>query len=280
MRLNWDSTGEHYYETGISKCVLYPIDGGSYPRGIAWNGLTNVTESMEGGEPNNFYADDIKYLELRSAEDFTATLEAYTYPYAFAVCAGIVEPIPGVSIGQQTRKHFGLSYQTKIGNDMVGEDYGYKIHLVYNATVGPSEKQYQTISDSPEAVTFSWDIATSPVIMPFNKPSAFIIIDSTKCLPEHLQALEDILYGTDETDARLPSPAEIADLLGGAASFFYIDRPAGHLKFDGPSSIFSNFYMHIYDSGHLYYTSPEDDESLDVYLEDGRLYIEEVNNGN
>ena len=280
MRLSWDNIGERLYETGVSKCVLYPMVHGSYPLGVAWNGITSVTETLSGSDPTSIYADDMKYLELRAAEDFGATLEAYNCPREFARCDGTVEPVPGLHIGQQRRHAFGLCYRTILGNDVAGGDYGYKLHLIYNATVSPAERTYQTINDSPEPISFSWEMTTTPTVVSRYKPTAFVIVDSTKCLPAHLQELENILYGTDEEDPRLPLPDEVKDIMGGACSFFYIERPSGELKYDGPGDIPVDFYMHIYGDEHLYYMTPEDTDTYNVYLDDGHLYIEEVNNGN
>lgn len=215
-RLVWDQTGEKTYETGVKKGVLYPqAAGGTYPLGVAWNGLTAVTESPSGAEANAIYADDIKYLSLYSAEEYGATVEAYTYPDEFAVCDGSAEIAAGVSIGQQTRKPFGLAYVTTLGNDTENNDYGYKLHLVYGAMASPSEKNYSTINDSPEAITFSWEISTTPVNVTGHKPTASITIDSTKVDKDKLAALEDIVFGSDGTEARLPLPDEIATLMKG-----------------------------------------------------------------
>lgn len=214
MRLVWDNTGERYYETGVKQGVLYPQgEGGTYPKGVAWNGLTAVTESPSGAEATPLYADDIKYLNLYSAEEFGATVEAYTYPDEFAQCDGSAEIADGVTIGQQTRKAFGMAYKTTLGNDVKGSDYGYKLHLIYGAMAAPSEKAYATINDSPEAITFSWELTTTPVSVAGFKPTASITIDSTKVDAEKLKALEDILYGAEETEARLPLPNEVATLM-------------------------------------------------------------------
>ena len=213
-KLVWDTTGERYYETGVKKGVLYPQSStGTYPKGVAWNGLTAVTESPSGAESNPIYADDIKYVDLRSAEEFGATIEAYTYPDEFAACDGSAEIADGVTIGQQTRKAFGLSYRTVLGNDTEFEDHGYKLHLIYNATASPTEKGYQTINDSPEAITFSWEVTTTAIPVAGYKPTAILTIDSTKANAVKLKALEDILYGTDEAEARLPLPDEVATLM-------------------------------------------------------------------
>lgn len=213
-RLVWDQTGERMYETGVKQGVLYPqTTGGLYPKGYAWNGLTAVTESPSGAESNPLYADDIKYLNLLSTEEFGATIEAYTYPDEFAQCDGSASLADGVIIGQQKRTAFGLSYKTVLGNDVDGNDHGYKLHIIYGALAAPSEKSYATINDSPEAITFSWEVTTTPVSVNGFKPTASIVIDSTKADPVKLKALEDILYGSEETEARLPLPDEIATLM-------------------------------------------------------------------
>ena len=223
-KLVWDKTGERYYETGVNQGVLYPQgEGGTYPKGVAWNGLISVTESPSGAEPTPLYADNIKYLNLMSAEEFGATIEAYTYPDEFAQCDGSAEIATGVMIGQQNRKVFGLSYKTVLGNDADGNDYGYKLHLIYGALAAPSEKGYSTINDSPEAITFSWEVTTTPVPVTGFKPTASITIDSTKVDADKLAALEEILYGKDPTtsssndgaDPRLPLPDEIIELMTG-----------------------------------------------------------------
>lgn len=220
-KLVWDQTGERYYETGVKQGVLYPqAAGGTYPKGVAWNGLTAVTESPSGAEATALYADDIKYLNLISAEEFGATIEAYTYPDEFAQCDGSAALANGVSIGQQSRKAFGLCYRTTLGNDVDGNDFGYKLHIIYNALAAPSEKAYATINDSPEAITFSWEVTTTPVNVTGFKPTASITIDSTKVDKTKLASLEEILYGKDApsnggegTDPRLPLPNEIAELM-------------------------------------------------------------------
>ena len=218
FKLIWDQTGERYYETGVNQGVLYPQGtGGTYPEGVAWNGLTAVTESPSGAEPTPIYADNIKYLNLMSAEEFGATIEAYTYPDEFAQCDGSAEIATGVMIGQQNRKAFGLSYKTVLGNDSDGEDYGYKLHIIYGALAAPSEKGYATINDSPEAITFSWEVTTTPVSVTGFKPTASISIDSTKVDVTKLEALEDILYGTAEANPYLPLPDEIAALFAADA---------------------------------------------------------------
>ena len=210
-KLKWDQTGERLYETGVSKGVLYPYANNTYATGVAWNGLINVSESPEGAEVTPLYADNIKYLNLMSAEEFKATIEAYTYPDEFAACNGEASLETGVSIGQQARKLFGLSYQTKIGND-VDSELGYKIHLVYGALAAPSEKTYSTVNDSPEAITFSWEVSTTPVEVPGFKPTASLVIDSTKVDPTKLAEFEKKLYGDENTEATLPLPSEVAAL--------------------------------------------------------------------
>ena len=214
-KLKWDQTGERLYETGVSKGVLYPYTNNAYTKGVAWNGLINVSESPEGAEATPLYADNIKYLNLMSAEEFKATIEAYTYPDEFAACNGEASLEEGVSIGQQKRSQFGLSYQTKIGND-VNSELGYKIHLIYGALAAPSEKAYATVNDSPEAITFSWEISTTPVEVPGFKPTASLVIDSTKVDPTKLAEFEKKIYGDETTEATLPLPSEVATLFHAA----------------------------------------------------------------
>lgn len=213
-KLVWDQTGERYYETGVSKGVLYPQVAGAYPKGVAWNGLTAVTESPSGAEATPMYADDIKYLNLMSVEEYGATVEAYTYPEEFAECDGSAAIATGVYIGQQTRKPFGMSYRTVLGNDVENNAHGYKIHIIYGAMAAPTEKAYATINDSPEAITFSWELTTTPVAVEGFKPTASVTIDSTKVDAEKLALLEEALYGTEEKEAYLPLPDEIITLLG------------------------------------------------------------------
>lgn len=213
-KLTWDNTGERIFETGVKQGVLYPIQSdGKYTKGVAWNGLTAVTESPSGAEATALYADDIKYLNLLSNEEFGATIEAYTYPDEFAECDGSAELATGVMIGQQKRKIFGLCYRTTIGNDVEGNDYGYKLHLVYGCLAAPSEKGYSTINDNPDAITFSWEVSTTPVNVEGFKPTSQITIDSTKADPTKLAALEAVLYGSAETEAKLPLPDEVATLM-------------------------------------------------------------------
>lgn len=212
-KLVWDQTGERLYETGVKHGVLYIKNNGKYEGGVAWNGLTAVTESPSGAEATPLYADDIKYLNLISNEEFGATVEAYTYPDEFAECDGSASIATGVYIGQQNRKTFGLCYTTVLGNDEETNNYGYKLHLIYGAVASPSEKGYATINDSPEAITFSWEINTTPENVTGFKPTASIVIDSTKADPAKLTALEAILYGSETETARLPLPDEIATLM-------------------------------------------------------------------
>lgn len=215
-KLVWDKTGERLYETGVKNGVLYPMVDGTYPKGIVWNGLTAVTESPSGAEATPLYADDIKYLNLMSAEEFGATVEAYTYPDEFAECDGSASLGAGVTIGQQPRKTFGLSYKTTVGNDVDNDNHGYKLHLIYGAMASPSEKAYSTINDSPEAITFSWELTTTPVNVTGFKPTASLTIDSTKIAPEKLAAIEALLYGDESTEAKLPLPDEIAGIIKAA----------------------------------------------------------------
>ena len=216
-KLVWDATGERLYETGVKQGVLYVMNEGIYPNGVVWNGLTAVTESPSGAEATPLYADDIKYLNLMSAEEFGATIEAYTYPDEFMECDGSAVLAEGVYIGQQPRKTFGLCYRTTLGNDVANDSYGYKLHLIYGALASPSEKAYATINDSPEAITFSWELSTTPVNVTGHKPTASLVIDSTKVEKAKLQALEDALYGTADKEARLPLPDEVKQILTGAA---------------------------------------------------------------
>lgn len=213
-KIVWDAIGEHTFETGVRNGVLYLKDvEGAYSTGVAWNGLTSVSESPEGAEATDLYADDIKYLTLMSAENFKATIEAYTYPVEFEECDGSATIANGVVIGQQSRKPFGLCYRTAIGNDTDGNEHGYKLHIVYGCQASPSEKQYSTINDSPEAITFSWEVNTTPVNVTGKKPTATLIIDSTKADKAKLTALEAILYGSEQQEPRLPLPDEIATLM-------------------------------------------------------------------
>lgn len=218
-KLVWDKTGDRLYETGVKNGVLYIPTSGVYSKGVAWNGLTAVTESPSGAEATALYADDTKYLSLMSTEEFGATIEAYTYPDEFAACDGSAELAGGVMIGQQKRSTFGLCYKTTIGNDTEGNDHGYKLHIIYGALAKPSERAYASINDSPEAITFSWEITTTPVNVTGAKPTASLVIDSTKADPSKLAALEDILYGKDgepSNEPRLPLPDEIKSLMTAA----------------------------------------------------------------
>lgn len=216
-KIVWDESGKRLYETGVKNGVLYIQDEtGAYIKGVAWNGLTAVTESPSGAEATPLYADDIKYLELFSAEEFGATIEAYTYPEEFEACDGSASLGTGVTIGQQDRKTFGLCYRTVLGNDVKSNEYGYKLHLIYGAKAAPSEKGYQTINDSPEAITFSWEVTTTPVNVAGFKPTASVTIDSTKIDAAKLKKIEDMLYGEGATDAKLPLPDELKTILAGA----------------------------------------------------------------
>lgn len=214
--LTWDNVGERVFEAGVDRGVLYIPNNGVYDTGYAWNGLTAVTESPSGAEATAQYADNIKYLNLISAEDFSGTIEAFTYPTAFAQCDGTAYPQVGVSVGQQSRKSFGFSFRTRMGNDTNGTDNGYKIHLVYGALAAPSEKAYNTINDSPEAMTFSWEFSTTPVAVTGLKPTAIMTIDSTKVSAAALTSLENVLYGTAGTNARLPLPDEVISMFTGS----------------------------------------------------------------
>ena len=219
----WDKSGERTYETGVDHGVLYPYNKAThaYDNGVAWNGLTTVTESPSGAEASAQYADNIKYLNMVSAEEFSATVEAFTYPDEFGECDGTAEVAPGVKIGQQNRKTFGMTYRTVFGNDTDANDYGYKLHLIYGALAAPSEKAYATINDSPEAISFSWEVSTTPVNVSGFKPTSLLVIDSTKVNKTKLQALEKVLYGSDEktgANPRLPMPDEVVNMLKEAGS--------------------------------------------------------------
>lgn len=214
-RIVWDETGKRLFETGVDRGVLFPMDDtGKYGAGIPWNGLTGVSENPTGAEPNPLYADNIKYLNLFSAEEFGATVEAFTYPVEFKECDGSKSIAKGVYIGQQNRRKFGFSYRTLIGNDVKGQDYGYVIHLVYGCQASPSDKGYQSVNDNPDAITFSWEFSTTPVEVAGHKPTATVEINSTECDSEKLKAFEDLLYGTEEKESALPTPTEVAALLG------------------------------------------------------------------
>ncbi len=214
-RIAWDQTSEKLFETGVEQGVLYPQDtDGSYPKGVGWNGLTSVQESPSGAEETALYADDTKYLGLFSTEEYGCTIEAYTYPDEFEECDGTAEIATGVTIGQQTRKAFGFCYKTLLGNDVQDTDYGYKLHIVYGAKASPSDKEYATVNNSPDAITFSWEVSTTPIEVTGFKKTATVTINSTKVDKEKLAALEDILYGTEDADPRLPLPDEIIEILG------------------------------------------------------------------
>lgn len=220
-KIEWGLTGKRLYETGVDRGVLYPQDDkGAYPKGVAWNGLVNVTESPSGAEPSPFYADNTKYATLMSVEEYAASIEAYMYPDEFAECDGSAEIATGVRIGQQTRKAFGFSYRSLIGNDVAGTDYGYKVHLVYGALAAPSEKAHNTVNESPEMGTMSWELSTTPVAVKDHKPTAHLEVDSTKVSKEQMAALEKILYGDETTEAHLPLPDEVAEI-------FKTTQPAG-----------------------------------------------------
>lgn len=223
MKLVWDQDTTRTYETGTDHGVLYPrSDDGDYPKGVAWNGLTGFTESPSGAEPTDLYADNIKYLTMRSAETLGGTATAYTYPPEFGECDGSAQVLPGVTIGQQARRSFGFSYRSVLGNDVSGNDYAYKLHLLYGCTASPSEKAYNTINDSPDAIEFSWEFTTTPVNVDGYKPTANMTIDSsqfkTDAQKARLKALEDVLYGTDSDEARLPLPNEVISILKGEDS--------------------------------------------------------------
>lgn len=221
-KIVWDKTGERFYETGVDRGVLYVQDDqGNYPKGVAWNGLIGVTESPTGAEPTPLYANNIKYLNLFSVEEFEASIEAYTYPEEFEECEGSAELAYGITIGQQPRKAFGLCYRTKLGNDLEGDDYGYKLHLIYGAKATPTEKSYESINVSPDAITFSWDITTTPVPVTGFKPTSILVIDSTKVDPDKLAALEEILYGSnlDLTWDEADIPWNTADMVWDSSNF-------------------------------------------------------------
>lgn len=221
FKLEWDGSGEHVYETGVKRGVLYPAVGTAYPKGVVWNGLSGITEKPSGAEETAIYADDIKYLSMLSAEDFAVTLEAYTYPDEFALCDGSAEIATGIKIGQQARKTFGLCYTTVVGNDTDGDDHGYKLHLIYGCKASPSERGYKSKSDSPEAISFSWEIKTTPVTVTGKGSTACLTIDSTKVGTGVMAKIEKVLYGTpatsvganDAVEARLPLPDEILSII-------------------------------------------------------------------
>ncbi len=213
-RLIWDEVGQRFFETGVKNGVLYVQDNdGSYKNGVVWNGLTAVTESPSGAEETPLYADDVKYLTLRSAEEFGATVEAYTYPEEFEQCDGSAAIADGVTIGQQARRAFGLCYRTSVGNDIQGQNFSYKLHLIYGCTVAPSEKSYSTINDNPEAITFSWELSTVPVPVDGFSPTASLVIDASKVDEGKMQLLEDALFGDESNEAKLLLPNEIMEML-------------------------------------------------------------------
>lgn len=214
--LTWDDTGKRLFETGVDRGVLFVMGTSAYNKGVAWNGLTSVTESPSGAEANDQYADNIKYLSLMSAENFGGTIEAFTYPDEFGACDGIISPSIGLNLGQQGRKQFGLAYRTKVGNDVSGQDFGYKIHLIYGCLATPSEKQYSTINDSPEAMTLSWEFTSTGVVTGSYKPVASLTVDSTKVTPAKLKSIEDKLYGTASLESTLPLPSEVITMMAGA----------------------------------------------------------------
>ena len=250
-RIVWDATGERYYESGVDHGVLYPLVGGVYQTGVAWNGLTSVSESPEGAEPTDLWADNIKYATLISAETFGGTIEAYTYPEEFAQCDGSWTPSNGIYVGQQDRVPFGFCYRTKLGND-AGID-AYKLHIVYNATAAPSEKSYETINDSPDAITFSWEINTTPVNVTGHKPTSLIVIDSDKCDADALATLENQLYGTGGSEPALPTPDEVVAIFGGTATYATLTA----LSVGGTLSP-------TFSSGTQHYTAPVSSDSATV----------------
>ena len=245
-KLKWDETGKRFYETGVDHVTLYPIDAaGAYSKGVAWNGVTEITESPSGAEANPLYADNIKYLNLIAAEDFGATIGAYTYPDEFEACDGSAEIAPGVTIGQQSRKVFGLAYRTKKGNDVDGQDHGYKLHLIYGALAAPSERGYQTVNDNPEAITFSWTVTTTPVDVPGFKPTASLTIDSTKTDAAKLAALEAILYGTDATEAKDAVYKATADTTMASGKTYYTKSGNTYTEFAGAAFVEGTTYYEL-----------------------------------
>lgn len=223
-RLEWDAIGERFFETGVDQCVLYPIANNAYPMGYAWNGITGVSESPSGADANPIYADNIKYLNLRAAEEFGATVTAYTYPDEFEECDGSVVPVKGLTIGQQSRKMFGLCYRSRLGNDTDGSDHGYKLHLVYGLTASPSERGYSTINDSPEAIEFSWEMNSTPVAVTGYKPTSVITISSEDFTEAQMTVIEDVLYGDANNDPRLPLPDEVVALMGSNVYEISLDK--------------------------------------------------------
>lgn len=274
--LKWDQVGERFYETGTKQGVLYVQDAtGAYPKGVAWNGLSAVTESPDGAEANDIYADDIKYLSIRSVENYKGTIEAYTYPDEFGECDGSATLLAGVTIGQQPRKPFGFSWVTTLGNDTKYDDYGYKIHIVWGATASPSEKSYQTINDSPEAITFSWEIDTIPVPVTGHKPTAHMEIDSTKVTKAQLRAIKAVLYGTDDAEATPAEYAATKDTTMQAGKTYYTrsgsDSNYTYTQFDGESFSSGTTYYEMTEPAHEATTAstarlPLPDEVLTILM--------------
>lgn len=215
-KLVWDQSGERLYETGVSQCALYPMVSGSYPKGVAWNGITAITESPSGAESTPMYADNIKYLDIVSTETYAATIEAYMYPDEFKPCNGESEIADGVVIGQQNRQKFGLCYKTILGNDTDGEDYGYELHLVYGGLAAPAEEAHNSKNESPEGMTMSWSVSTTPVEVPGKKPTATVTFNSVKVGEKVMKAIEDVVYGSSAAEARLPLPSELIELISTA----------------------------------------------------------------
>lgn len=243
-KLLWDQVGERLYQTGVKKGVLYPQSGSAYPSGVAWNGLTGFTESPDGAEATDLYADDIKYLSLRSVENFKATITAYTYPDEFAECNGEASLIPGLKVAQQARKPFGFSCVTTVGNDTEYEDHGYIIHIVYGATASPSEQDHQTINDSPEAIEFSWEIDTIPVTVTGFKPTAHLTIDSTKVTAAQLKAIENVLYGADAQEAQAATYKKATGTFQASGVDYYTKSGTTYTKVNSPSSdAFDTYYV-------------------------------------
>lgn len=283
--LSWDQVGDRYYETGVDRGVLYiPNSSGAYVNGVAWNGLSAVTESPSGAEPSAIYADNIKYLNLYSAEEFGATIEAYTYPDEFAPFDGLGVPYAGVTVGQQSRGVFGLSYRTKLGNDVDGDDFGYKIHLVYGCQASPSEKAYNTVNDSPEAITFSWEIATTPVGVTGYKPTSLLTIDSTQVNATALANLEAFLYGTAGTDPSLPLPDSVLALFSGTATQVTPTEPTfdnvdtitipsvtGVTYYDGATALSSGSYVITEDT--VIVARPDQGYYFPAVVDDDFLFI-------
>ena len=253
--LKWDQVGERLYQTGVKNGVLYPQVNAAYPKGIAWNGLTGFTESPDGAEPTDIYADDIKYLSIRSSENFKCTITAYTYPDEFAECNGEATLLPGVTIGQQPRKPFGFSCVTTIGNDTEFENHGYIIHLVWGASASPSEEDHQTINDSPEAIEFSWEIDTIPVAVTNHKATAHMEINSLRATAAQLTAIKNVLYGTESTEPRLPLPEEVISIMQSASG--------GYVEFEGTEfTAGTTYYERSGTAGNYIYT-PTSDSTYD-----------------